>query len=443
MQARRNLVPILLAVALALGAADRPGGASAAPAPLAPAAPTHPSSLGPAPGPTLGPAPGPTPAPSPAAAPAGPPDFAALAARLLPAVVNIAATIAPRRRAATIAPRTPGRHAAPQADRSGIGPAFHRFMQGKAPPPAPGSGSAQSLGSGFLIAASGLIVTNDHVIAGARRILVILHDQTVLRARLVGRDRTGDLALLQVDAGHKLPFVRWGDSASVPVGAWVLAIGNPFGLGGTVTAGIVSARGRDIHDGIGSGFIQTDAPINRGNSGGPLFDMQGRVIGVNTAIYAPSGGSIGIGFAIPAAFARPDIAELRRDGRIRRGWLGVDAQAVTGRIAGALGLPHAGGALVAGVAPGGPAAAAGLRPGDVIRAIGATPLDAEALPRLLASLPPGRTLDLKVRRAGSVLRLTVRLGEMPVAPARRPAPAQSLGRLPAIVTPRSGPAAKP
>jgi len=412
MQARRNLVPILLAVALALGAADRPGGASAAP--LAPAAPA--------------------PATTATTAPAGPPDFAALAARLLPAVVNIAATIAPR---------TPDRHAAPQADRSGIGPAFRRFMQGKAPPPEPGSGSAQSLGSGFLIAASGLIVTNDHVIAGARRILVILHDQTVLRARLVGRDRTGDLALLQVDAGHELPFVRWGDSAAVPVGAWVLAIGNPFGLGGTVTAGIVSARGRDIHDGIGSGFIQTDAPINRGSSGGPLFDMQGRVIGVNTAIYAPSGGSIGIGFAIPAAFARPDIAELRRDGRIRRGWLGVDAQAVTARIAGALGLPHAGGALVAGVAPSGPAAAAGLRPGDVIRAIGAIPLDAEALPRMLASLPPGRTLDLKVRRAGTVLRLTVRLGALPAAPARRPAPAQSVGRLPAIVTPRSGPATKP
>ncbi len=385
--------------------------------------------------------PAPIASPPPAAAGlAAPPGFANLAARLLPAVVNIAATTPPP------ATRDRGtRDGAPFRKR------FSDFMRGSPRTEAPPPRGTQSLGSGFIIDPSGLIVTNHHVIAGATRISVTLQDGTELPAQVVGRDRTGDLALLRVAAGHPLPAVRWGASDAVRVGDWVIAIGNPFGLGGTVTAGIVSARGRDIHDGPYDDFIQTDAPINRGNSGGPLFDLAGRVIGVNTAIYAPSGGSIGIGFAIPSDLARPDVAQLRRYGHPRRGWLGLQAEGVTPALARGLGLPrelpgalppgdrppgdlaprdrppgdlpHQGGALVASVAPGGPAATAGLQPGDVILRFNGVPLRARTLPRRMAETPPGTIVALQVWRAGQRVSLDVRAGARRGAPPHPPASA--------------------
>ena len=199
----------------------------------------------------------------------------------------------------------------------------------------------QSLGSGFIIDPSGLVVTNNHVIDGADEITVTLQDNTSLKAKVIGRDETGDIALLQVKPDKPLPAVQFGDCDAERVGDWVLAIGNPFGLGGTVTAGIVSARGRDIHQGPYDDFIQTDAAINRGNSGGPLFNMDGQVIGINTAIYSPSGGSIGIGFSIPSNMAKNVVDQLKDFGHPRRGWLGVRIQQVTPDIAESLGLKDA------------------------------------------------------------------------------------------------------
>lgn len=207
----------------------------------------------------------------------------------------------------------------------------------------------QALGSGFIIDPTGYIVTNNHVIRKADRITVTLQDNTVLTAKAVGHDDRTDLALLKVESKKPLPFVQFGNSDSHRVGDWVLAIGNPFGLSGTVTAGIISSRGRNIDQGPYDDFIQTDAPINKGNSGGPLFDMNGQVIGVNTAIYSPSGGSVGIGFAIPSNEARNVVEQLRKTGKVSRGWLGVRIQNVTQDIADGLGLTPARGALVAGV----------------------------------------------------------------------------------------------
>jgi serine protease Do len=336
-----------------------------------------------------------------------------LAARLLPTVVNITAT-----KEAAARPARPSGSGVPFDRR------FQDFMHGgqtETPPPPRGT---QSLGSGFIVDPSGLIVTNNHVIGGADSVSVTLQDGTTLKAKIVGRDRSGDLALLRVDAGRTLPAVQWGRSASARVGNWVIAIGNPFGLGGTVTAGIVSARGRDIHDGHDDDFIQTDAPINRGNSGGPLFDLAGRVIGVNTAIYSPSGGSVGIGFAIPADIARSDIAQLEAYGHPRRGWLGLQAEPVTADIARALGLPRAGGALVAAVAPAGPAAMAGLRPGDIILRFAGSRLKTATLPRRVADAPPGSTVALRVWRDGQAMTLNARLAVRPAA-ARVASPART------------------
>lgn len=363
------------------------------------------------------PSPGPAPpvaaqpnAPQPGVAPpAAPPGFAALAARLLPAVVNITATTPPQ-----LTP-SDGTSGGAQFDKR-----FRDFMRGRPLQAAPAPHGTQSLGSGFIVDPSGLIVTNNHVIAGTGRVAVTLQDGTVLAARIVGRDPAGDLALLKVDAAQPLPALQWGNSDHARIGDWVMAIGNPFGLGGTVTAGIISGRGRDIHDGPYDDFIQTDAPINRGNSGGPLFDLAGRVIGVNTAIYSPSGGSVGIGFAIPSDIARIDIDQLRTFGHPRRGWLGLQAERVTAAIAGALGLPDAGGALVVAVAPGGPATTAGLRPGDVILRFDGVPLNAGTLPRRVAEAAPGTVISLLVWRDGR--QLAVR-AELDVRPAARPRPA--------------------
>ncbi len=276
----------------------------------------------------------------------------------------------------------------------------------------------QSLGSGFIVDPSGIIVTNNHVIEGADEITVTLQDNTTLKATLVGRDDHFDLAVLQVHADHKLPAVPFGDSDVSRVGDWVLAIGNPFGLGGTVTAGIISARGRDIQEGPYDDFIQTDAAINRGNSGGPLFNMAGQVIGINTAIYSPSGGSIGIGFSIPSDEAKNVVDQLRRYGRPRRGWLGVRIQQVTPDIAESLGLhvpvgaPE--GALVAGVNHDGPADRAHIQNGDIILTFDGQALkEMRTLPRVVAETPIDKSVPVEIWRGGKRQTIQVVVAEMP------------------------------
>ncbi len=372
-----------------------------------------------------------------------PDSFADLAARLLPSVVNISSTEtvtddsqeddddAP----GDAVPDHGGKEPGVQTPSPSIPPGspfdkfFHDFMNkhggpGGTPggsPAAPGH-KMQSLGSGFVIDPSGLIVTNNHVIKGADTITVTLQDNTVLKARLLGHDDKTDLALLKVDAPHPLPAVAFGDSDHARVGDWVVAIGNPFGLSGTVTAGIVSSRGRSLDSGPYDDFIQTDAPINRGNSGGPLFDMDGAVIGINTAIYSPSGGSIGIGFSIPSNEAAGVIAQLRQYGKARRGWIGVRIQDVSQDIADSLGLKTAKGALVAGIEPNGPAAKAGLRTGDVIQTVAGQAVDGRSLPRVVGETAVGQTVPLGVWRDGKSQTLQVVVRDFP-EDAAKPAPA--------------------
>jgi serine protease Do len=270
-----------------------------------------------------------------------------------------------------------------------------------------------SLGSGFIIDPSGLIVTNNHVIDGADEISVILNDGTKLKADLVGKDSKSDLALLRVHYGKPLKFVKFGNSDKLRLGEWVVAIGNPFSLGGTVTAGIVSARHRDINSGPYDNYIQTDAPINRGNSGGPLFNLNGEVIGINTAIISPSGGSIGIGFAIPSNSAVPVLDQLQKYGEARRGWLGVRIQDVTDEIAESLDISPPRGALVAGIDPKGPAKPAGLEPGDVvIKFDGQDIKEMRDLPRIVADTQVGKEVDVVVIRKGKQQTLKVTVGRL-------------------------------
>ena len=258
-----------------------------------------------------------------------------------------------------------------------------------------------SLGSGFIIDASGLVVTNNHVIADADEINVILNDGTKLKATLVGKDTKSDLALLRVHSDKPIKAVKFGDSEKLRLGEWVIAIGNPFSLGGSVTAGIVSARNRDINSGPYDNYIQTDAAINRGNSGGPLFNLNGEVVGVNTAIISPSGGSIGIGFAVPSNSAIAVIDQLRQFGETRRGWLGVRIQQVTDDIAESLNISPAHGALVAGVDDKGPAKPAGIEPGDVVVSFdGHDVKEMHDLPRVVADTPVGKVVDVVVIRKG-------------------------------------------
>ena len=274
-----------------------------------------------------------------------------------------------------------------------------------------------SLGSGFIIDPTGYVVTNNHVIREADEITVILHDKRELRATVVGHDPKTDLALLKVESDEPLPAVSFGDSDAIRVGDWVVAIGNPFGLGNTVTAGILSARGRDINAGPYDDFLQTDAPINRGNSGGPLFDMDGKVIGVNTAIFSPSGGSVGIGFSVPSALAAPVINQLREYGRTRRGWLGVRIQTVTDEIAVNLGLDKTMGALVADVTPDSPAEAAGFKPGDVILEFdGREVPEMRDLPRIVAATEIGKAVDVAILRKGEKRIMAVVIDELDEAP---------------------------
>ena len=273
-----------------------------------------------------------------------------------------------------------------------------------------------ALGSGFIIDAAGYIVTNNHVIANAEKVTVIFQDNSRHTAKVIGRDEKTDIALLKVDTGRELPYVTWGNSDNAKVGDWVVAVGNPFGLGGTVTAGIVSALGRNINEGPYDDFLQIDAPINRGNSGGPTFDLHGRVIGINTAIYSPSGGSVGIGFALPSNTAKFVVAELKQNGHVTWGWLGVAIQSVTPSIAKSLGLDpeRTSGALVASVSPDSPAAKAGLKSGDVITAAGGHKIQTvHDLPRLVAASPVGSKLGLTILRNGNEQTLDATIGEMP------------------------------
>ena len=271
-----------------------------------------------------------------------------------------------------------------------------------------------SLGSGFVIDPAGLIATNNHVIADADEIYVNFNDGTKLKAELVGRDPKTDLALLRVKPEKPLTAVKFGDSDKMRVGDWVMAIGNPFGLGGTLTVGVVSARNRNINSGPYDNFLQTDAAINRGNSGGPLFNMDGEVIGVNTAIISPSGGSIGIGFSVPSSTAAPVLAQLEQFKEVRRGWIGVRIQAVTDEIAETLGLGKARGALVGGVSDDGPAAKGGIKAGDVVvRFDGKDVKEMRDLPRIVADTPVGKQVDVVIIRKGKEETVKVTIARMP------------------------------
>ena len=276
-------------------------------------------------------------------------------------------------------------------------------------------GFVEAQGAGFLVSSDGLIVTSNHLVdGGSARVQVMTIDGKVADARVVGRDTATDIALLKIDGGARLPFATLADSKP-RVGDWVIAIGNPFGLGSTVTAGIVSAMDRDIDSSPdGNGFIQIDAPVNRGNSGGPTFDMRGQVIGINTAIYSPSGGSVGIAFDIPSATVNSVIAQLKDHGSVVRGWLGVEIQPVTGDVADALGLTEAAGALVAGVQATSPAAEAGIVPGNVIVEVNGTAIkDAHDLARSIGEVRPGDTVKLTIRRNGKIETVQVRPALMP------------------------------
>jgi serine protease Do len=276
---------------------------------------------------------------------------------------------------------------------------------------------ATALGSGFIIDPSGYVVTNNHVVANAEtdKVTVAFHDNSKHPAKIIGRDELTDVALLKIDAPQPLPFVAWGDSDAAKVGDWVVAVGNPFGLGGTVTAGIISARGRNIQAGPYDDFLQIDAAINRGNSGGPTFNLGGQVVGINTAIYSPSGGSVGIGFAVPASLARTVIDQIRQQGHVTRGWLGVQIQPITPEIAKGLGLDpnNPKGALVADVVPDSPAAKAGLKQGDVIlRFADKEVKDAHDLPRLVAETPVGQKVEATVLRNGKEQPVQVAITEL-------------------------------
>ena len=355
-----------------------------------------------------------------------PDSFADLAEKLQPAVVNVSTT-------QTVKGDQHADRTNPDLPQLPPGSPFEEFFkdffnhnkqQQNADPDSDTTRKATSLGSGFIIDPAGYVVTNNHVIADADEITVILHDNTSLKAEVVGRDTKTDIAVLKVKADKPLTAVDWGDSDKSRVGDWVLAIGNPFGLGGTVTAGILSARQRDINSGPYDDFLQTDASINRGNSGGPMFNMDGAVIGINTAIYSPSGGSIGIGFAIPSSLAKVVVGELitEADHTVHRGWLGVRIQGVTDEIADSLGLDKAKGALVASVTDNGPAQAAGIQPGDVILTFDGKPVqDMRHLPRLVAETPVDKTVPVTIwrKRQQTVVQVKVaRLTETETAAAQ-------------------------
>jgi serine protease Do len=370
---------------------------------------------------------------APAQARGAPESFADLAERVQPAVVNISTS--QQVEVDSMMRRLP----------PGMEEFFRRFgqtppggeegsegqdpRQGKQPPAKPATREARSLGSGFIIDATGYVVTNNHVVSGADgikpvdKITVILSDGTKLDAKLIGRDQASDLALLKVESKTPLPAVKFGNSKSMRVGDWVMAVGNPFGLGGTVTAGIVSALHRDLNAGAYDQYIQTDAAINRGNSGGPMFNLDGEVIGISTAIFSPTGGNVGIGFAIPSDYASKVVDQLRVGGKVRRGFIGVRIQAVTEDIASSLGLTEEKGAIVSSVEPTGPAARAGVRSGDIILSFnGQEVATNRSLPSIVSETGIGRTVDMTVLRNGKTVKLRVTVGELPdqVASAAEP-----------------------
>jgi serine protease Do len=341
---------------------------------------------------------------------AGPASVADLSERLIDSVVNISTT-------QTVGGTPSGGegNATPQPPQLPPGTPFEDFFneffknrKGDGRPR-----KTSSLGSGFVLDPSGIIVTNNHVIEGADDIEAVFNDGTKLKAKLVGRDKKIDIAVLKVEPTKPLRAVRFGDSDSIRVGDWALAIGNPFGLGGTVTLGIVSARNRDINSGPYDNYIQTDAAINRGNSGGPLFNMLGEVVGINTAIISPTGGSIGIGFSVPATTAGPIVEQLRQYGETRRGWLGVRIQVVTPDIAESLGMDQPKGALIAGIDDKGPAKPAGLEPGDVIiKFDGKSISEMRDLPRIVADTPVDKDVEVIILRKGAEMTRTVRIARL-------------------------------
>jgi serine protease Do len=344
--------------------------------------------------------------------------FAPLVKRVQPAVVNISVT--EKSGMETMSERLP----------EGLrGSPFDQFLrrffdENGQPMPRPfsegpgGEGTKRiALGSGFIVDPSGYIVTNNHVVGEAAKVEVILQDNSKYTARLVGRDPRTDIAVLKIQADKPLPYVAFGDSSAAQVGDWVIAVGNPFGLGGSVTTGIISARGRDIHAGQFDDFLQIDAPINRGNSGGPTFNLSGEVIGINTAIYSPNGGSVGIGFAVPSNVAKRVYTQLKSGGKVSRGWLGVQIQEVTPAIAASLGLKDEGGALVASVTASSPAAKAGIKQGDVIQSFNGGPVkQLRDLPRLVSAAAPDSEASLTVWRNGKSIELHASLGEAPENP---------------------------
>ena len=333
------------------------------------------------------------------------PSFADLAEGLIDSVVNISTSQKVSARRSVPMPNGP--------DGSPFQELFKDFFDGKQGPNR--ARKVSSLGSGFVVDTAGIIITNAHVIKDADQILVNFSNGITLEAKVRGRDLKTDIAVLEVmpEEGQTLTAVPIGSSNTLRVGDWVMAIGNPFGLGGTVTVGIVSARNRNIHSGPYDDYIQTDAAINRGNSGGPLFDVNGNVIGINTAIISPSGGSIGIGFAVPSEIALPVIAQLREFGETRRGWFGIRIQQVTDDIAESLELPEVTGALVSGVNPEGPAETAGVEPGDVILEFdGYKVNEVRELPRIVADTPIGETVDVSVWRKGARVELRVTVARL-------------------------------
>ena len=343
--------------------------------------------------------------------PGAPMSFANLVERLQPAVVNIStkqSITMPRRRA--------------------LPPGFEQFFR-QFGQEVPGQGQGgddnvtqrgASLGSGFIISADGYIVTNNHVVAPARdnavveSITVTMPDRTEYPARLVGRDEASDLAVLKIEPRGALPFVRFAPQNNLRVGDWVVAIGSPYSLGGTVTAGIVSALHRNINAGLYDRFIQTDASINSGNSGGPLFDLNGNVVGINTALYSPTGGNIGIGFAIPAEQAGPVVEALRRGERVRRGYIGVSLQTINEDVARNLRIERNRGELVTTVTPGGPAAQAGLEQGDVVITVAGQPVTPDqSLAFLISQQPIGSSVPMEVIRDGQRRNVSIRIAERP------------------------------
>jgi serine protease Do len=355
------------------------------------------------------------------------PSFAPLVKKVMPAVVNVSATLKPG--SAATEGMDNGDQDQDQDQGPDLGPnrgfpqspfdeMLRRFFEQQGRPmPREQHEHSMALGSGFIIDPSGYIVTNNHVVQNADKVTVIFQDNSEHAAKIIGRDTKTDLALLKIDAPKPLPYVSWGNSDSEQVGDWVLAVGNPFGLGGSVSPGFVSARGRDIHAGPYDDFLQIDASINRGNSGGPTFNLNGEVVGINTAIYSPNGGSVGIGFAIPSSLAKPVIDQLREHGKVDRGWLGVQIQQVTPEIAKSLGLPKQAGALVADVTAGGPAAKAGFQQGDVILSFNGHEINkVRDLPIVVAETPVGADAKVHVWRKSGETDLNAKIAQMPENP---------------------------